>query len=353
MTGRRAFALLGMAFALTALLASGLLVLAWLSGPGIEEGAVLTVTLGGDLPEEASGSVLGRLFAEEKRTFGDLVELFRRAAADGRVAAVVARVAPMEIGWARLQELRGAPGTFVESGKTLACHAEALGTPEYFLASACTSIDLPPSGSFAAVGIAAQIEFYKGALGKLGIEADIEHVGAYKSALETYTREGMSEAAREQLDAILDAVYMELVEAISGDRGLKPEDLRALLDRGLLSAAQAQDAGLVDELRFYDETLAEILEQRNGATEVEEVTYLREVRAGRRKGGDRIAVVYATGTIVSGESDDGGLLRSLMSLEGEMSRAARGAAAWREARPVERLVRERVLAMMPFRVTIH
>jgi protease-4 len=315
-TGRRAFAIVALASVLAVLLLAGLAVLALRSGPAIPRAAVLTVTLGGELPEEAPVSLVGRLFAEERRRFADLVDLFRRAAADRRVAAVVARVEPTAIGWARLQELRGALRDFVESGKPLACHAESLDTPGFFLASACSTLDLLPSGSFVAPGVAAQVEFYKGTLGKLGIEADMEHVGAYKSASETYTRRGMSETAREQLDAILDAVYGELVEAIASDRGLEPEDLRALLDRGLLSPEEAQEAGLVDELRFHDETLEDVLGEAGGAArEVDEGLYLREVRARRRAGRDRIAVVYATGTIVSGESEESGLLGRLLGSE--------------------------------------
>ncbi|HEU4402306.1 MAG TPA: signal peptide peptidase SppA [Candidatus Polarisedimenticolia bacterium] len=313
MTLRRTMALLILACVLMVLVGTALFILTVRSGPSIQRGAVLTVTLGGDLPEEASPSILGRLFSVEQRTFADLVDLFRRAAADDRVQAIVARVTLNDLGWARLQELRDAMEEFTESGKTLACHAEILTTREYFLASACGTLDLPPSGIFAAPGIAAQVEFYKGALSKIGIEADIEHVGAYKSAAEPLTREGMSSPAREQLDAILDAVYGVILDGVAEDRGLGRDHVRALLDRGLLSPDQAREGGLVDDLSYYDEVLDEVKEAvEGGAHEVDEDDYLRDVRARRRPGRERIAVVYATGTIVDGESEQSGLMGRML-----------------------------------------
>ncbi len=186
----------------------------------------------------------------------------------------------------------------------------------YFLASACGTIDLPTTGVFSVPGVSAQVEFFKKTLSKLGIEAEMEHVGAYKSASEPLTREGMSPPAREQLDAILDAIDRTLVSSIAEERHLPPESLRALLDRGLLSPARARESGLVDDLRYYDEVLGGVKDQIGSrASEIEEASYLRDVRARRRAGRDRIAIIYATGMIVSGESDESRMLGQMLGAE--------------------------------------
>ena len=316
MTARRTLTLVFLGLSLTLLIAGAVAALRLRPGPFGRSGAVLTVTVGDDLPEEAPASWIGRFVSGDRRTFGDLVGLFERAARDDRVQAIVARIAPSDLGWARLQELHDAMRAFGDSGKILACHAEVLDSPAYFLASACDTIDLPPTGVFSVPGVALQVEFYKGALGKLGIEAEMEHVGAYKSASEPLTRQDLSVPAREQLEAMLDAVYASLVEAVADARDIAPETVRRLLDGGLLAPDQALEAGLVDDLRYYDEVLDDVKDQVGPrAEEVEDTSYLREVRAHRRAGRDRIAVIYASGMIVSGASEESGLLGRVLGSE--------------------------------------
>ncbi len=313
MTARRSLALFALGLGLTILMTAALVVLSRRASLHVPEGAVLTVTLGDDLPEEAASTFLGRIFVGEHRTFGDLVDLFHRAARDRRVEAIVARITPSDLGWARIQELRDALRDFSAHGKILACHADVLDTPSYFLATACDTLDQPPTGVFSVPGVSVQLEFYKGVLGKVGIEADMEHIGEYKSASEPLTREAPSTPAREQVESMLDDIFDAIVTSVSEDRGLQPKQVRALLDRGLLTSDQAVEAGLIDDLRYYDEVLDDVKDQVGAnAEEVEEADYLREVRAGRRVGRDRIAVVYATGMIVSGESDENGMLGQLL-----------------------------------------
>jgi protease IV len=316
MSSRRMFAKVFLGAAAVCILGGVLLGTFLGPGRGLRSRAVVKVVLGDALPEEAPISLLGRVLAGERRTFGDLVALFEQAAQDDRVEAIVARVVPSDIGWARLQELRDAMRQFTDKGKILACHAEVLDTQTYFLASACGTIDLPPTGVFSVPGVSAQVEFFKKTLSKLGIEAEMEHVGAYKSASEPLTREDMSPPAREQLDAVLDAIYGTIVSGIAEERHLPPDSLRALLDRGLLSPARARESGLVDDLRYYDEVLDGVKDQIGSRVSVlDEASYLRDVRARRSAGRDRLAVVYATGMIVSGESDESRMLGQMLGSE--------------------------------------
>ena len=316
MTARRTAFVVLFGVALFVLVGSALIALAVHSGPAIHDGSILTVTLGGDLPEEVPSSVFGRFLSAEKRTFGDLVDLFRQAAHDDRVEAIVARLSPSDLGWARLQELRDAMREFTDAGKILACHAEAVDTAEYYLASACGTLAMPPSGVFSVPGVAVQVEFFKGTLSRLGIEADIEHVGAYKSASEPLTREGLSAPAREQLESMLDAVYGTLTDDVAQDRDLEPVALKAILDRGLLTPGQAEKAGLVDELAYYDEVLDDVREHvGERGEEVEEADYLEHVRARRRAGRDRIAIIFASGVIAGGESEDNALVGPVLGAE--------------------------------------
>jgi len=316
MTVRRSLALLALGVGLMILVTSALVVLSRGAGGRVPRRAVLTVTLGDDLPEESPSSFLGRILSGEHRTYGDLVELFHRAALDRRVEAIVARITPSDLGWARIQELRDAMRDFSNHGKILACHAELLDTPSYFLGAACDTLDQPPTGAFSVPGVAVEVEFYRGLLGKVGVEADMEHIGEYKSASEPLTRESPSPPAREQIESMLDETFNAIVAGVAEDRGLEARKVRGLLDRGLLTPDQAVDDGLVDDLRYYDEVLDDVKDQvGSNAEEVDEADYLRQVRVGRQVGRDRIAVVYATGMIVGGESGQNGLLGQLLGSE--------------------------------------
>lgn len=316
MTARRITAVVLLGGALLFLVVCAFVALLAHPGSALRSASVLTVTLGEDLPEEAPSTFFGRLLSGEKRTFADLVDLFRTAARDRRVEAIVARLRPSDLGWARLQELRDAMREFTEAGKILACHADSIDTPGYYLASGCGMLAMTPSGVFSVPGVAIQIEFYKGTLSRLGIEADVEHVGAYKTASEPLTRQGLSGPARQQLESMLDAVYATLTGDIARDRDLDPAALEALLDRGLLTPQQAEKAGFVDELAYYDEVLEGVrAEVGEKAHEIEEGEYLEQVRAARRAGRDRIAVIYACGMIVSGESEDNAVVGPILGSE--------------------------------------
>ncbi len=316
MTARRITTVVVLGLALFLLVVGALLALFAHPRRALRSATVLNVTLGDDLPEEAPSTFWGRLISGEKRTFGDVVDLFRMAARDRRVEAIVARLRPSDLGWARLQELRDAMREFTEAGKILACHADSIDTPGYYLASGCGMLAMTPSGVFSVPGVAVQVEFFKGALNRLGIEADMEHVGAYKSASEPLTRQGLSEPARQQLESMLDAIYGTLKDDVARDRDLDPAVLSALLDRGLLTPREAEKAGLVDELAYYDQILDDVKEEvGESAHEIDEAEYLEQVRAERGAGRDRIAVIYACGMIVSGESEDNALVGPILGSE--------------------------------------
>ena len=257
----------------------------------------LALDVDGDMPEEPS-SGLGGLFGSRPPSIRGLVEAVDRAAGDPTVKGLLLRVGSVSTGWARVQELRDALVRFRRSGKPSWAHLEFAGNQEYFLATGCAKVAASPTAMLDVSGLSAEVSFYKGALDKLGVEAQFEGVGKYKNAPNQFTEAGFTAPHREQMEALVGSLFDQYVRAIAEARGLSPQDVRAIVDRGPFHAPEAKEAGLVDELLYRDQVEARI----PAAGRVSPSGYLR---AGRGFGFDRrpkVALVHAVGEIVRGES---------------------------------------------------
>ncbi len=256
------------------------------------------------------------LFSHKERTsLPALLELIEAARCDRRIAGMSVTVEDIGAGWSRLSSLRRALLAFRAAGKPVFCFLQAGGNLEYYLASSCSRIFMPPSASLQLVGLAAEVFFFKDLLERCGIHPQLQAVGEYKSAGEMFTRTGMSDASREQMEALLDDFYLEFRGAIASSRGQSPEEVAARIDGGPYSAREALQQGLIDGLCYPDE-VPERLKQELGAD-------ARPVAAGRYRGTEgylrrllsfrrpRIAVINIHGTLQAGESRRDRLDRSV------------------------------------------
>jgi protease-4 len=203
-------------------------------------------------------------------------------------------------GWGKVQELRAAIARFRKSGKTAYAHIEQAGNKEYYLASACTKIYAVPTALLDVSGLAAEVTFFRNTLDKLGVEAQFVGVGRYKNAPNQFTEAGFTEPHREQTEALLDSLQAQLLDGIADGRRMTPAQVQALMDEGPFDAKRALEAGLVDELLYRDE-----LESRlDPAERVTPGRYVKAARGGfALDGRPKLALVYAVGEIVPGESD--------------------------------------------------
>ena len=260
----------------------------------------LSLDLSGELPEEpASG--FAALFESRPPSLRGIVESVDRSAKDPGVKGLVLRVGSLDAGWARVGELRDALLRFRRSGKPSWAHLEFAGNKEYYLATGCAKIAAAPTALLDVTGLAAEVTFFKGALDKLGVEAQFEGVGKYKNAPNQFTETGFTEPHREQMDALVSSLFESYVHGIAEARGLSVERVRALVDEGPFDGARAKAAGLVDELLYRDQ-----VEGRTGSSgRISPGRYLKGVRSGAFDSRPRLALVYAVGTIMPGESQSG------------------------------------------------
>ena len=215
-------------------------------------------------PREAPpADPLGYLQARRRPTLRGVVDALRDAAADDRVAGLVARVGGARLGLARAQELRAAVCGFAASGKPAVAWAETFGeggpgTVPYLLATGFGQIWLQPSGDLGLTGVVVEATFLRGALDKVGLEPQLAQRHEYKNAVDQLTRHGFTDAYREAAARLAASAAEQVVAAVAEARGLTEERVRELVDRAPLSAREAADAGLVDRVGYRDEVYAAV-----------------------------------------------------------------------------------------------
>ena len=234
----------------------------------------------------------------------------RKAKADDRIDAILLRLDMLSCDWAKVSELRDAILDFRKAGKKAYAYIEEAPDfdKEYFLATACDRIVLHPMGWLGINGIGGYVPFFKNAFDKLGVRAEFEHVEEYKTAYNQFTEPGFTPAHREMMESLYGDIFDQYVAAVAAARKKAPEEVRALIDRGFHQGAGALEAGLVDDLKYEDE-LQDML--RSGGGKLARITsdeYSRISPAAAGLGaGRKVAVIYAVGPILSGESLPGSI----------------------------------------------
>lgn len=285
--------------------------------PSVRSGSVLVVEMRGLIPEVVSGDPLMQALASEPGyDLRGVVASIDQAAADDRIEAIWLQIRAVQSPWSSLQEIRSALLRFKESGKPIYASSDdyMMAEAEYYVASAADSVFANEQAMFEFNGFYMTLEFYQGLLEKLEVEPQIIRAGKFKSAVEPFIREDLSPENEAQLTAILDTQNDEFMQAVAESRGLSADSLKARAsNEAILTATSAFDAGLLDGL-LYDDQVRDIIKRRLGVEEdddleavsMESYTRVPPSDAGLdvNRDGD-IAIVYAEGAIVSGESSQG------------------------------------------------
>lgn len=271
--------------------------------PTIAGNSVLLLNLDGDLPEAAPIEVPLPFFEQQSPvTVRDFWSSLRFAATDKRIKAVVIRPRGLNVGWAKLQELRDDLVAFKKSGKPLYAQLQGAGMHEYYIASVADKIYDSPDDLVNVKGMRLETMYLKGALDKLGVAFEFDHIGRYKDAGDMFTRKDMSPETREVLNQVLDQLYGDFCKTVANGRHKTSEDVEAAVNNGPFTASQAKDAGLLDVLAYEDQMFND-LKNKVGAGDLSRVSLRTYSRAIPYKG-DHIAFLAADGDIVRGRVDD-------------------------------------------------
>src|SRR5437764_13234812 len=307
--------------------AVGALALMLRGGDGVSwssSGGYLYLNLGDEIPEQPPAQELPSFFEKKPAPLRVLVESLDRAAGDPKVGSVVLRVSFLpDVGWGRVQELRDAILRFRKSGKPAYAHIEFCSNKEYYLASACTKVYAVPTAIMDVTGLRSETMFMAGTLKKLGVEAEFEGVGKYKNAPNQFTETGFTPPHREQMEALIDSLYGQYVAGLQSGRNKTAEQVQAMIDGGPYDGESALKAGLVDELVYEDQ----LKDRLKDASPISPARYARRAHGFGLDHRPKVALVYAVGDIVPGESQSG--------LAGDFAGSDTVAGALRDARKDE------------------
>jgi len=268
--------------------------------PQIEANSALWLRLSGEVIEYPTLPVLP-ILDEEPLSQHALLEGLHRAAADTRIDGVLLEFDGADLGWAKAAELRAALQRFRESGKQVWAYAPAYTPIGLYIAAACDSVFLPPHGSVLVGGLASGGVYFRDFFDRYGIRPNFHRIGAYKDAIEPYTRRGMSDASREQTARLLDAIWDEFRTTLAHDRKLETEQIAAALERGMMGADEAVSRGLVDAVRHRHDLAARYAGD-DGAPRLIAAERYASMRHPSGSGtGPAIAVVHTRGVITGGK----------------------------------------------------
>jgi protease-4 len=190
----------------------------------------------------------------------DLTRSLEKAAVDPEVKAVVLDADFADLDLAQIQEIRRRLLAVRAAGKDVWLYSEELGNKTALLGSVANHFALMPEADCAFSGIHAESMYFKGLLDRLGVQADVIHIGDFKSFGENFYRTGPSDQAREQEETLLDSVFDGLVRDVATGRKLSETKIRELIDRGTLTAAEAKSGGLADDTLYRTDFNAKLIE---------------------------------------------------------------------------------------------
>ena len=289
--------------------------------PEMEDKSILMFDLSIDIldsvPPSGAGIVLEETFVGASNraiSLREALDSLEQAAADDNIVGLYMHGNTGE-GFATLKELREALEKFKQSGKPIIAYEMIWSERDYYLTSVADTLALNASGIIEFNGFSAETQFLAGALQKYGIGVQVLRAGRYKSAVEPFIRTESSPEDREQTQALLADLWQELLTIAAESRELTPQELQQLADEGgLLMAQDALEAGLVDQVSYFDKVLTELqdlteteAEEGDAFPQISLSAYSRLVnqRSASDLKGDTIAIVYADGEIVSGEGSPG------------------------------------------------
>jgi len=284
----------------------------------VDSNSILHIEFNNNIPERTPNNPLAGLAflgldGDKSIGLNDILANIKKAKTDKNIKGIFLDESYMLSGQATTEEIRNALIDFKKSGKFVIAYSEVYTQGFYYLASVADKVYINPKGIFEFRGFSSQITFLKGALDKLGIEAQVIKVGTYKSAVEPYILNKMSDANRLQVNSYMGSLYDYFLTGISNSRKISKDSLFNLANN--LTIQFPEDAlkyKLVDGLKYKDEVLDELKER----TGTEKKSDLHKVELADYTNGDdksdddkkdeknQIAVVYASGEITGGDGDE-------------------------------------------------
>jgi len=277
----------------------------------VENNTVFVLDLKGELEERSTGEDPFSLYFDiEKKgcALNDILNSIRKAKENDKIQGIYIKAGDLSAGFASLEEIRNALKDFRESGKWIVAYGDNYTQGLYYVGSVADEVLMNPQGLMEWRGLAATPMFYKDLLDKVGVEMQVFRVGTFKSAVEPYLGNSMSEANRKQMTELLTSVWSQMTAQVGEGRSLDPSFLQQQADSALMffTADKVVEAGLVDSL-VYENDMRDYLKKFNNKKGDYHMLGLAEMvnvdgNKPKDMDGNIVAVYYLTGEIV--QTDD-------------------------------------------------
>lgn len=278
----------------------------------ISDNSVLVIKLNGTIAERAEENPFAELLGESMSEQGldDILKAIRHAKDNDKVKGIY-----IESGTfagaepASLEEIRSALTDFKESDKFIVAYGDNYTQGTYYISSVADSIIINPQGMLEWQGIAMKSVFFKDVLEKVGVKMQVFKVGTYKSAVEPFLLNEMSEANKEQTSVMCNEIWGKYISDVSKSRNITPEELNRFADEGIIFADPSVyiENKMVDKLAYSDE-VPEIIANMMGVENKKDYSTVSvkemanaEINKPKDESGNVIAVYYAYGDIVQEE----------------------------------------------------
>ena len=272
----------------------------------VKEKSVFVLPLSGQLNERADDNPLSSVMGEAGMSIGldEALSAIKKAKAEDEIKGIYIEAGVfLPDSYASCQALRKALVDFKKSGKWIVAYADRYTQATYYICSVADEVILNPDGMLDWHGLAAQPVYYRDLLAKLGVKMQVVKVGTYKSAVEPFTEERMTEANREQTTAYITGIWNTLVGDVAASRKLSVAKLNEYADK-LITFAKPNDyvgMKLVDKLLYTDEVKASIKKRLGiGGDDVINQLSIADMTnlPKKNKSDNKIAVYYAYGDVV-------------------------------------------------------
>ncbi len=281
----------------------------------VKPNSVLYMKLDYNIPDRTVDNPFGSINFQTMETIdcsglNDILRNIEQAKTDANIKGIYLELSSIPTSTATLQEIRNKLMEFKESGKFIVAYGESYSQSAYYVATVADKIFLNPEGALDMHGMASQIMFYKHLLDKLDIEMQIVRGpnNRFKSAVEPYFLDKMSEANREQMDKLLGSVWGQILSGISQSRNVSVEQLNQIADNleTIFNAEKALQYGLVDNLYYKDQVLDELKGLTGSNKSINAVGNAKYAKSYNVKSPSKneVAVIYASGQIFDGKGNE-------------------------------------------------
>lgn len=276
----------------------------------VKDNSVLVMNLSGILAERGESNPLSEFMGNSNQSLGldDMLAAIKKAKSNDKIKGIYIEAGAFSPdSYASLQALRRALSDFRKSGKWIVAYADTYTQGSYYLASVADHVWLNPQGQVDWHGLAAQKMYFKGLMEKFGVKMQVAKVGSYKSAVEQFINDKMSDADREQTEAYINGIWQQVTTDVAASRKLTQATLNEYADSLITISASKQfvTAKLVDKLLYTDQVKAEVKK----LLDIDEDDDINQLSIGDMKNvkdkdrdGEEIAVYYAYGNIVDGNA---------------------------------------------------